>query len=41
MSRFDVTSALEGLIKAKEIRLRDAIVLVERLVIMCELVKRL
>jgi hypothetical protein len=41
MSRFDATSALEGLIEAREIRLDDAVALVERLVIMRELVKRL
>jgi len=41
MSRFDATSALEGLIEARGIQLRDAIVLVEGLVIMYELVKRL
>jgi len=41
MSRFDVTSALEELIKARGIRLRDVVVFVERLVIIYELVKKL
>jgi hypothetical protein len=41
MSRFDAISALEGLIEARGIRLRDVVVLVERLVIMHELVKKL
>jgi len=41
MSRFDATSALEGLIEARGIQLHDAVVLAERLVIMRELVKRL
>jgi hypothetical protein len=41
MSRFDATSALEGSVEMRGNRLRDAVALVERLVIMYELVKRL
>jgi hypothetical protein len=41
MSRYDTIGALEGLGKTRDNRLRDAVALAERLVIMRELVKKL
>jgi hypothetical protein len=41
MSRFDATSTLEGLVKRRGNRLRDAVAGVKRLVIMYKLVRRL
>jgi hypothetical protein len=41
MRRFNVIGALEGLVKTRGNRLYDVVALVEKLVIMRELVKRL
>ena len=41
MSRFDAISALERVVKMRGNRLRDAVVLAERLVIMRELVRKI
>jgi hypothetical protein len=41
MSRFDAISALERSVEMRSNRLRDAMALVERLVIIYKLVKRL
>jgi hypothetical protein len=40
-SRFDMTSALEGVVKTRGNQVRDAVGIVGRLVIMRELVKRM
>ena len=41
MSRFDATSALEGFVRMRGNRARDAVAIAERLVIMRGLVKKI